>query len=173
LLNEARKDGVPVDKEILLAGHTGNFPGDQELMEAVMTMYKAVGFNVKLKMFERSVWRTYNNKPFPPGPYVVQKQHNNDKGDAGFTVIYAYHCKGITSSLCDKKVDALIEKAQVATGDERKNLWREVFKRVHEEIISDVILFHMIGFCRVGKRINFKPTIANTSQIELAPITFR
>jgi peptide/nickel transport system substrate-binding protein len=75
--------------------------------------------------------------------------------------------------MCDKTVDDLIDKAQVATGEERRNLWRAAFKRIHEEVIPDVVLFHMVGYCRVGKRINFKPSIANTSQIELQQITFR
>jgi peptide/nickel transport system substrate-binding protein len=173
LLDEARKDGVPVDKEILLLGRTGQFPGVGELMEAVMTMYKAVGLNVKLKMLEAGVWKTYNNKPFPPGAYVIQKLHDNNSGDAGFSVPYGYHCKSRTSSLCDKKVDDLIGKAQVATGEDRQNLWREIFKRTYDEIVSDVMLFHMVGYCRVGKRINFKPSIANTSQIVLSTITFK
>ena len=28
-------------------------------------------------------------------PYIVQKSHDNNKGDAVFTVFYKYHCKGI------------------------------------------------------------------------------
>jgi peptide/nickel transport system substrate-binding protein len=173
LLAEARKDGVPVDKEILLVGRTGYFPGSNELMEALMTMYKAVGLNVKLKILETGVWRPYNFKPYPPGLYILQKSHDNDKGDAGFTIIYGYHCKGITSSMCDKKVDDLIEKAQVATGEERAILWQEAFKRIQEDIIPEVVLFHMMGYARVGKRINYKPSIATNSEVQLAQITFK
>jgi peptide/nickel transport system substrate-binding protein len=57
LLDEARRDGVPVDKPILLAGRTAFFPGTDELMEAVLTMYKAIGFTVTLKMMENAVQR--------------------------------------------------------------------------------------------------------------------
>jgi peptide/nickel transport system substrate-binding protein len=175
LLDEARKDGVPVDREILLVGRTGYFPGCEELMEAVLTMYKAVGLNAKLKMYEVGVWRSHQNKPFPTniGPYIMQRSHDKNKGDAGFTVFYNYHCKSNQSSMCDKAADDLIEKAQVAIGEERKNLWRAAFKRIHEEIIPDVILFHMVGYARVGKRINFKPTMATTSEIQLSEITFK
>ncbi len=59
LLDEARKDGVPVDKEILMVGRTAYFPGAEELMEAVMAMYKAVGLNVKLKIVEDAVHNTF------------------------------------------------------------------------------------------------------------------
>jgi peptide/nickel transport system substrate-binding protein len=175
LLDEARRDGVPVDREILLLGRTGYFPGGEELMEAVLTMYKAVGLNVKLKMLEVGVWRTYQNKPFPKnvGPYLLLRSHDNNKGDAMFTGFYSYHCKGDISSMCDKTVDELIEKAQVALGEERRSLWQAAFKRIHEEVITDVALFHMVGYARIGKRINFKPSMATTSEVQLAQITFK
>jgi peptide/nickel transport system substrate-binding protein len=67
----------------------------------------------------------------------------------------------------------VMEKAQGSVGEERRKLWREVFRRVQEEIIPDVILFHMVAYCRVGKRINFKPTLITSNQIPLADITFR
>jgi peptide/nickel transport system substrate-binding protein len=175
LLDEARKDGVPVDKEITLVGRIGYYPGSEELLEVVMTMYKAVGFNMKLKMLEKGVFQKWRNKPFPTnvGPYILQNSHDNNFGDAVFTAFYHYHCKGDISSECDKMVDDLIEKAQVATGEERRNLWRAAFKRSHEEVIPNVMLFHMVGYSRVGKRINFRPSIATNSEIQLARITFR
>jgi peptide/nickel transport system substrate-binding protein len=173
LLDEARKDGVPVDKEILLIGRIGYFPGSDELMEALLTMYKSVGLNVKLKILEAGVYRPYNLKPYPPGLYILMKQHDNNSGDAVFTVFYNYHCKGGQSSTCDKKVDDLTDKATAASGEERRNLWREVFKRIHEDIISNVVLFHMVGYARVGKRVSFKPSTATTTEIKLADITFR
>ena len=137
-----------------------------------MGMYKAVGLNTKLKMLETGAFRPYNLKPFPPGPYILQKSHDNNKGDAAFTAFYNYHCKGLASTFCDKTVDDLIEKAQVATGEERRGLWRAAFKRIHEVIIPDVALFHMVGYCRVGKRINYKPSLTTNCEIQLAQITF-
>jgi peptide/nickel transport system substrate-binding protein len=174
LLAEARKDGVPVNKEILLFA-TLKFPGSGEVAEALMTMYGAVGLNVKLKILEDAVFVRHRNKPYPPniGPYLIQNRHDNSNGDAVFTVFGKYHCDGNQSPICDKKLDDLIEKAQVATGEERKNLWRAVFRRLHEELIPDVVLFHMVAYARVGKRINFKPVLSTTNELELSQITFR
>jgi peptide/nickel transport system substrate-binding protein len=175
LIDEARKDGVPVDKELLLVGKAGSFPGGDELMEALMSMYKAVGLNAKVKIFEPGVNKAYANKPYPKnaGPYILQKLHDNNKGDAAFTAFYVYHCKGTTSSMCDKPVDDLIEKAQGASGEERRNLWKAAFKRIHEEIIPIVPLFHMVGYARIGKRITFKPSIVTVNEIQLAQIAFK
>ncbi len=173
LLDEARKDGVPVNKEILMVGQIGQYPGSGELMEAVMAMYKAVGLNVKLKILERGVYVSYRDKPFPKEPYIVSNQHDNNNGDAAFTVFNAYHCNASRSVTCDKQLDDLIEKAQVATGEERRKLWQAAFKRIHEEIIPNVMLFHLVGYTRVGKRINFKPSLATNSEIQLAQMTFK
>jgi peptide/nickel transport system substrate-binding protein len=173
LLDEARKDGVPVDKEITLVGRAGFYPGSEELMEAALTMYRAVGLNVKLKMMEVLTYTPYRDKPYPPGLYLIANSQGNSTGDAGFSAYYMFHCKGSSSSTCDKQVDDLIEKAQVATGDQRKKLFGAAFKRIQEEVVPNVMLFHMVGYCRVGKRINFKPSLATNSEIPIAQITFK
>jgi peptide/nickel transport system substrate-binding protein len=126
-------------------------------------------------MLEAGVYREYQRKPFPKniGPYLLQISHDNNKGDAAFSVFFNYACGGINSSTCDKKLDELIEKAQVALGEERKNLWWAVFKRIQEDIIPDVMMFHLVSYCRVGKRINFKPSLATVVEMQLAQITFK
>ncbi len=175
LLDEARKDGVPVDKEMLLIGRSHTYPGSEEVLEAVMTMYRSVGLNVKLKVLEAGALQPYRYTPFPQnaGPYLMQMSHDNSFGDAAFTVYFNYHCKGSSSAMCDKAVDDLIEKARVASGDVRKNTWQAAFKRIHEEIIPNVMLFHMVSYMRVGKRINFKPSVASTTELPLAQINFK
>jgi peptide/nickel transport system substrate-binding protein len=175
LLDEARKDGVPVDVEIPIILGTGSFPGDTEIAEAMASMYRAVGLNIKAKQLEAGLWRPYTVKPFPKiGPYLLASTHDNNKGDPIFTVPTKYHCDGSQSHLCDKILDDLIDKASVAPmGQERKNLWAAAFKRLHEEIVPDVILFHTVSYARVGKRINFKPSPALASELQLRAITFK
>jgi peptide/nickel transport system substrate-binding protein len=171
LIEEARKDGVPVNKEISLVLDL-KFPGAGEIGEALMTMYRAVGLNAKLRLLDLSVALRYKDKPFPKiGPYLMLIQHDNVT-DAVFSAFY-YQCESPSGNICDKQLDDLIAKAQVSTGNERKNLWQAVFKRIHEELIPDVVLFHMVGYSRVGKRINFKPTVATNNEVPLAQITFR
>jgi peptide/nickel transport system substrate-binding protein len=129
---------------------------------------------VKLKTIEAGAFASYRVKPFSTtlGPYLLQNSHDNATGDSLFTVFSMYHCKGHASTLCDKKVDDLIGKAQVATGEERRDLWRAAFKAIDENI-PHVMLFHMVGYARVGKRINFKPSIITVNEIPLEQITFK
>lgn len=175
LLDEARKDGVKVDKEILLLDRIGVYPGSAELMEAILNMYKAVGFNMKLKSMEKGAMRPYENQPFPKdaGPYIVHKTHDNDKGDAAFTVFYKYGSTGSQSATFDKVLDDLVAKAQVSMGENRRSLWQAAFKRIQEDIISDVMLYHMVSYSRIGKRIHFDPSWMRLSEIPVKLITFK
>jgi peptide/nickel transport system substrate-binding protein len=67
----------------------------------------------------------------------------------------------------------MIASASAATGEERSEAWQELFEYLHEEVVPDVLLFHMVSFARVGDRISFTPTIATNSQLELADIAFK
>ncbi|MBI4081316.1 MAG: peptide ABC transporter substrate-binding protein [Candidatus Lambdaproteobacteria bacterium] len=175
LLAEARRDGVPVDNTIYLTGRTNIYPEATEAMQALQAMFNAVGLKTELTMLEVSTWLKYNRKPFatPRKPIVIQNMHDNDKGDAAFTAYSNYHSKGAVSVLSDERLDALIEKAQVTSGPERRRLWQQMFKRVNEEIVAEVILFHMVGYSRVGKRVKYQPSISTNSEIHIEDISFK
>ena len=51
----------------------------------------------------------------------------------------------------------MIAKASAATGDERAKDWQELFAYLHDEVVPDVLLFHMVSFARVGDKIEFTP----------------
>jgi peptide/nickel transport system substrate-binding protein len=175
LLDEARADGVPVDTEITLIGRTGNFPNVTEVMEALLAMYQDVGLNVRLEMMEVAEWADIYTRPYAEdrGPQLVQAMHDNARGDPVFSMYPKYACDGLQSAYCDPELDAMILSATAATGAERDALWRDVFTRIHEEAVADVLLFHMVGFSRVGERLDFTPSIATNSELQLSQIGFR
>lgn len=175
LLEEARADGVPVDAEITLIGRTNNFGNVLETLEAMLSMFRDVGFNMNLRMYEVGEWENFYSKPFAEdrGPSLVQAQHDNANGDPVFSMYFKYDSDGLQSGFSDARVDSMIEAATVATGDERIALWSDLFKYIHEDLIGDVMLFHMVGFTRVNPRIDFEPTIRTNSELQLAQIKFR
>ena len=61
----------------------------------------------------------------------------------------------------------------LSLGEERAKLWSELIAYLRDEVVADVLLFHMVSFARVGDRIEFQPTIATNSMIELADISFK
>ncbi|MCT4577721.1 ABC transporter substrate-binding protein [Donghicola sp.] len=171
LLEEAKADGVPVDTEILLVGRTGNFPGATETYEAIQSMLSEVGFNIRLQMVEVAEHEQYYSKPYVQDqPVLVGAQHDNSRGDPVFSMYFKYHSEGRQSGIADPKADDLITRATAATGDERVALWSELFGYLHDDVIADALLFHMVGHARVSNDVEFTPTIATNSQLQLSEI---
>ncbi len=175
LIAEAKAAGVPVDKEIQLLGRISYYPNVNEFGEALQAMYTAVGLNAKLIMMESSVWSKFNNKPFPEprAATVLLHQHDNNNGDPVFSVFSKYSCAGNSSTQCNPDLDKLIASATALSGAERTKSWNEVFRFIYEDMVSDIFMFHMVGFTRVGSRINFVPNVSINSEIPIAEIKFK
>lgn len=175
LLDEARADGVPVDDEIMMIGRIGIYPNATEVMEAMHAMLQSVGFNVKLKMLEVAEWVNVLTKPYADDrpPVLLQSQHDNNNGDAVFTVYNKYHSDGANSTLSDARLDKIIVDAEKSVGDERRKLWQEAFRIINEDIVADVPMFHMVGYTRVGPKVNFRPNISTNSELLLEDISFK
>lgn len=175
LLAAAKADGVAVDTEILVLGRLGIYPNATEAMEAMFAMMNDVGLNLKLQMVEVSQWVDRFTKPYAEdrGPVLQQGQHDNNSGDPVFSVFFKYACEGPQSTTCDKQVDDGITAASAATGDKRRKLWQEVFRRIHQDIVPDVEMFHMVGYSRVNSRLEFTPSISTNSEIQISQIKFK
>jgi peptide/nickel transport system substrate-binding protein len=174
LIDEARADGVAVDTPIRIVGRANIYPNATEAAEAIMAMYEAIGLTIDLQMVEVATWVDIFTTPFAEDrpPSLHQAQHDNNNGDAVFTVFFKYHCDGGQSTTCNKDLDALIEKATVSTGDERRAAWQEAFRMIHEDLVVDVMMFHMVVYTSVGPRISFTPSISTNSELQIADITF-
>lgn len=174
LIEEAKADGVPVDTEITLIGRNGFFPNSSESLEAMQALWSEIGLNIAIEELEAADWVRYLDKPFPEGrgPTLFQQQHDNNTGDAGFTVPVMYHSEGQYSTVANEDLDVIIEDAMAATGDERGELFQQAFAKVYEDIIGDVTMYHMIGYVRVGDRLDWQPDLKTNSEIRLADIKF-
>lgn len=175
LVAEAKAAGVPVDTEIEMVCRTGNFPNVTEVCEALQQMFADVGLNVKLTMMEVAEWIQVYSKPFAEdrGPRMVMAMHDNNRGDPVFSMFFKYACEGVQSGVCDPELDKMMADATAATGDARGAAWSPVFAKIHNEIVADVFLFHMVGYSRVSERLDFTPTIATNSELQLSQIKFK
>ena len=175
LLAEAKAAGVLVDKEILLISYPENFPNAGELMEAYLAMFKAVGLNMKMLTVEAGQYASWNSKPYPDPrpPYVLQSSHDNLSGDPVFSVNPKYGCSGGSSGYCDPEFDKEVTAVSVLGGQARTDGWSKLFRTIYEDLVPDVMLYHMIGFTRVGKRINFTPDVTTNNEVRFQEITFK
>jgi peptide/nickel transport system substrate-binding protein len=172
LLKEAKAAGVPVDTPITMIARSANFPNVTEIMEAIQAQLQDVGFKIDLKFVDVAEHEVYYSKPFKEGrgPIIVAAMHDNSKGDPSFTMFFKYDSKGTQSGFSDPKADDLIKRASAAVGDERAKLWSQLIAYVHDDIVADSVLFHMVGFSRVSERLDFKPSIATNSMLQLSEI---
>jgi peptide/nickel transport system substrate-binding protein len=175
LLDEAKADGVPVDTEIEFVGRIGHFPGVAELQEAITAMLQDAGLNVRLQWYEAAQKNRMQIKPFDEDrpPQIIVDQHDNNNGDAVFTVYSKWHSEGSQAKTTDPELDALIEQATSATGEERTRLWQQAFQRIHDELVADAMLFHMVGYAAIGPRISYEPSLETNSAVRLADISFK
>jgi peptide/nickel transport system substrate-binding protein len=44
---------------------------------------------------------------------------------------------------------------------------------VHEDHVAAIMMFHMVGYTRVGPRIEFTPDISTNSELQVAKIKFK
>lgn len=175
LLDEARAAGVNVDAPIRLIGRPEMFSNATELVEATAEMLRAIGLTVNVEMLEVKQWLEMANKPFAEngGPSILLSMHDNAGGDASFTAYFKYHSEGRQSVFAIPELDALIDKAGTLPGEERAAAYQEVFRVLHEDIVADVQLFHMVNYMRVGPRLDFTPTLANAVELQLAQLKLK
>lgn len=172
LLEEAAADGVPVDTEITLIGRTEQWGNVTETMEALLAMFQDAGFNMTLRMTEVAEWEDLYSKPFAEdrGPIIVASMHDNANGDPVFSMYFKYASEGLQSGVEDPQLDQMMADATAATGEEREQLWSDVFAYIHDDIVADVMLWHMVGFSRVSPRLDFQPSIKTNSELQLQQI---
>lgn len=175
LIAEAQADGVDTSLPIEIIARTENFPNVTEVAEALTQMLTDAGFNASLRMVEVAEHEQFYSKPYPEfeGTRLVVAQHDNSRGDPVFSMFFKYASEGTQSGVADPALDDMIAKASAATGDERAALWSDVFAYVHDTIVADVLLFHMVGLSRVSERLDFTPTIATNAQLQLSEINFK
>jgi peptide/nickel transport system substrate-binding protein len=44
---------------------------------------------------------------------------------------------------------------------------------IYDDHAADVWMYHMVGYSRVGNKINFTPSISTNSELHLEDITFK
>ena len=173
LLADAEADGVPTDTTIALIGRSGIYPNGNEAMEAMMAMWQEVGLDVDLTILDVAAWVDYDQKPFPEGiaPFMIQQQHDNASGDAFSSAYFYFDSDGQSSGLSDPEIDAMLDEAAGKTGEERAAMLREIFRVLHEDVIADIPMYHMVGYARIAPNVNWEPTIETNTQIVLSDIT--
>ena len=130
---------MDVGAEIQMIGINGHFPRSDEVLEAVSAMLNDAGFNTRVRILETALYRQYRDKPrLEEGPVILQANHDNTTGDAAAT-LGRHLCSSNRNPVCDEALDAKINAAMAAEGEERENLFREAARYMHEEVMADLL----------------------------------
>lgn len=175
LIQEAKAAGVPVGREINLFASDFYFANLTELLESLVQSWQEVGLNVKIRMVDKIQHAAMRRKPYPTdrGPTMVHELHDNTAGDAVFTMIVYYTSSGALSNVSDPAIDKTLDEAAVSTGDKRRDLFRQANRTIQQDIVPDVLLYHLLSYIRVGPRIAYQPDFTTGGQLELSDITFK
>lgn len=176
LLDEARADGVPVDDPISLFGSDFLQANSAEMFETLVQYWQEAGLNVNLESVDKIQHSAMRRKPYPETrdtATMVYETHDNTAGDAFYTMNVYYRSNGQLSNIDDPELDAALDKAASATGDERTDTYQEISRIVHDEIVPDVLLFHLESFIRVGPRVSYTPNFTTQGKLPLSEITFK
>ncbi|NKX49633.1 peptide ABC transporter substrate-binding protein, partial [Arthrobacter deserti] len=172
LVAEAKADGVDTAAEINLVVRSAQFPKIEELGQVLQEQLTQAGLNVKLQMLETSQHLTYQVRPFAEtgGALMLMTQHGNQAGDAAFTVDQYMTSKGAQSAFGTPELDALIKKADAATGEERQKAFEEVFAYQNENVVQFAHIAHQTGMIGKAANVDYTPNSSTGDELRLAEI---
>jgi peptide/nickel transport system substrate-binding protein len=175
LIAAAKAAGVPVEKEIVLYGSEFMQANLSEMLETLVQSWQEIGLNVKIMMVDKIQHSAIRRKPYPTdrGPTMVHELHDNVAGDAFFTMIVYYTSGGGLTNIYDPKIDQTLKEASASVGDKRREPFQKVNREIQQEIVPDVMLFHMVSYIRVGKRVSYTPDFTTQGKLELSTIKFK
>lgn len=172
LLAAAKADSVPVDTPITLIANADQFPGSDEVTQAIADSMRAVGLNINLQTLEHAAWLQRLQKPFPEaaGPEMQFVAHDNVGGDASFTFPVYVNSTGGQSTGTDTAIDDLVTQAMALSGDKRTELFQEAGKRAYETDAFIIPAVEIKSILLLGKDVDYKPDSLTGVQVRLADI---
>ncbi|WP_052690566.1 ABC transporter substrate-binding protein [Pseudarthrobacter chlorophenolicus] len=173
LVAEAKADGVDTSKQISLVVRSAQFPKITELAQVLQEQLSQAGLNVKLKMLETSQHLTYQVRPFAEdeGAVALMTQHGNQAGDAAFTVDQYMLSTGAQSYFGTPEFDAMIKKADAASGDARKKAFEEIFAYQNDKVVQFAHISHQTGILGKAKSVTYTPNSSSGDELRISEMT--
>ena len=173
LVAEAKADGVDTSKQISLVVRSAQFPKITELGQVLQEQLSQAGLNVKLKMLETSQHLTYQVRPFAEdeGAVALMTQHGNQAGDAAFTVDQYMLSTGAQSYFGTPEFDAMIKKADAASGDERKKDFEDIFAYQNDKVVQFAHISHQTGIIGKAQSVTYTPNSSSGDELRVSEMT--
>jgi peptide/nickel transport system substrate-binding protein len=141
-------------KEIEVAGAAGRYPLDRETALAVGAQLRRIGLNVKVRTEEYGTFAS-NIKSNKIAPVFIQP-HGNVWLDPLPQIIAFFYSKGHWSGWRDPALDAMIDKANAADGEERVQLVGDLIKKLRDDAIAVPLFAHQVVYA-AAPGLKWKP----------------
>ena len=137
LLDEARADGVPVDEaNVMVAARVGSVPRIGEIIEVVGGMLEEVGLENRVELQEQGrIIEWFLTRPGPERANILIHPGGNPLWDYSLTLRALYHCETIVSMYCDEEFDERLAEAELMSGEERDEAFRQLVADMHAEYV--------------------------------------
>jgi peptide/nickel transport system substrate-binding protein len=131
-------------KEIELAGAAGRYPLDRETALAVGAQLRRVGLEVKVRTEEYGSFAAAI-KANKIAPIFIQP-HGNVWLDPLPQIIAFFYSKGHWSGWRDPELDAMIDKANSAIGEERLKLVGDLIRKLRDDAAAVPLFAHQVVY---------------------------
>ncbi|MBK1783266.1 ABC transporter substrate-binding protein [Prauserella cavernicola] len=172
LVDAARADGVPTDRQITLVARNGQFPRVSETAEALQYQLGELGLNVRILMSDTAAHLEYQLRPFPEGagPVALLIMHGNQAGDAAFTTSQYLLSDGPQSTFGTQELDERIAEAGELAGPQRQDAFADVLAYQNEQVAQYAYLAHMRGLLGIADSVEYEPNSATGDELRLAAV---
>ncbi|WP_240797672.1 ABC transporter substrate-binding protein [Streptomyces sp. F001] len=173
LIEEARADGVPIDRQITLVARNGMFSGVSETAEALQYQMQQIGLNVRVRMADTATQLQYQLRPLPKGvgPIALLIMHGNQAGDAAFTTSQYLLSDGPQSTFGTEELDRRIADAGALFGEERQKAFADLLADQNKTVVQYTHLAHMSGLLGLSPSIRYEPNSATGDEMRLAEVS--
>lgn len=159
LIRKARDAGADTGKQIELIARNTLFPGSGDVMEAIVQDLEDAGLHVKVVEIDDNAYKERLRVTSDSGqpPAILAVTHDNALGDAAFSFPKYMSSSGPVSTIDDPRMDALLQQASVASGQERASLYQQAARLAYETEAAIVPVAEQFGLLVLNRGVEYRP----------------
>jgi peptide/nickel transport system substrate-binding protein len=161
LIDEARRDGVPVDSPLHIVARRAFIQRIDEIVQVLADELRQVGLKVDTQLQEQVAFEEMLRQPKPIPPkrgYIVVHSHGNELMDYSLSVNSYYRCDSVVGVYCNREVEAMHDRASQLGGEKRAAALAEIAKFVYDDYATVPIGQPSFHF-GLSDRLQWKPRL--------------
>lgn len=174
LLAQAKAAGVNTSAQIEFISRSDLFPGADDVMQAIVQDLTQIGLNIKIVDLDDNAYLSQlkaNNNPKDP-VNMMAVTHDNESGDASFSLPKYMQSGGTVSTIHDPTLDALLNKANVAEGAQRTALYQQAAQREYTADVAIIPIAEQFSQLLLAPGVEYQPNGLTGIELKGSDITF-